>query len=187
MSKKLISYRLKDTLPYNFKDEEMFNDYMSELADKVTTCKEKFTSLAISVPNDICPKSTNDPLSYVADMCKRYMEDFNAIIGQYSQCVIISDCSDKLFKTNIEFVVSSEIETYEQAEKLTNELLLREGDAVNKLKALFYATPNSIVNGNINPFDYVIGKTTEYFDELLEIREQLESVALLIDNLALKE
>lgn len=189
MSKKLKAYKLIDTLPYNFKSEKAFNNYVSELADEMSNYKDKFVSLAISVPNDICPKTTTDPLSYVANMADTYIGYFNKTIDNYTQCILINECNNREYtmKGDIEFVVTSEIETYAEAEKALAEFVMRESDLLNKLKALFYATPNTVVNGNISPFDYVIGKTSEYFDELIDIHEQMTAIALLVDNLCLKE
>lgn len=188
MSKKLKAYKLKDTLPYNLKNEKALSNYVSELADNMSACKDKFIALAVSVPNDICPKTANDPISYVANMADTYLDNFNSNIDCYSQCVIINECATREYTpANIEFAVSSEIETYKEAEKALAELVMRESDTINKLKALFYATPNAIVGGNISPFEYVIGKTAEYFDELLDIHEQITSISLLVDNLCLQE
>ena len=189
MSKKLKAYKLNDTLPYNFKNEKAFSNYVSELAEDMSNYKDKFISLAISVPNDICPKTTSDPLSYVANMADTYIGYFNKAIDNYAQCVLINESESREYtiQRNIEFVVSSEIETYAEAEKALAEFVMRESDVLNKLKALFYATPNTVVNGNISPFDYVIGKTSEYFDELIDIHEQMTAIALLVDNLCLKE
>lgn len=189
MAKKSNAYRLRDTLPYNFNGDDGFGDYMSELAETMSSCKDKFTSLAVSVPNDICPKGVTDPVTYVSDMADTYIRNFENSVDLYSQCIIISESPERSYYRNdsMEFVLSSEIETYPQAEKRLNDLMMREADVLGKMRALFYATPNTIVNGNINPFDYVTGKTAEYFDELLDIHEQSVIVSLLIDNLVLND
>ena len=53
MSKKLKVYKLKDTLPYNLKNEKALSNYVSELADNMSACKDKFIALAIKITSCI--------------------------------------------------------------------------------------------------------------------------------------